>query len=707
MKQIVISIILIFAFSGFATDYSNSSIDNVKIQIKAGRDASSNSVLIKGQITSLPDKDSITSLDHITISYAGHEWHLPVRNYDNAQKSEKKNLCAFFRNKSNSIFCKNESFNLNLNTKNGKLRLKVSKLEFSDPLNQTDSFSIDLGENVFTGTVSSNPMPLSLLMGISDSLKVDNIRYGSSPIKAAYKRIYIHGRYSSDEKIDLNDTDLTVTLGSFEDTITFDNETKAGSDKYIYKRDLKSELTICAITAWNPVGIYITNARIDTDKCKFQIIADAFIGNGNSNLPFSIITDNNKYDFGNTFGLQTDGFNETVATKYRLSLADNSRVSFVNSEDYTDAMLANNYIESISDYQEFTADGELIISDIAHNILGFTIGPDAYLDNIWDILSDTLGEHVNVDGNKNISSRVEYGQDEDTYYIESSSEINLTISQLQWPNTSIADIEYKNFTIDNISTEDEEFMEHSWYYMSSVENIITADLGENSQPINIISIEDELDCFEDQKKQVYDVPLNNGSHSLVLIFPKDGTELIEIEDKLINMPDWLNQLERKEVSLAIPQINNTDKSFYIPGLTETMTSYINTNKATDRNFIEYNNTSGSNVIEASFDLSIDGISMGYSAYSDCTLKAIVDHRYYNDHYYGVTIINIPTKPITGHHVPILSSTYTFDVDMSYYWPFIYAIIDNQNGIILAIGRNHTLTKTQQISLSDQRIADGY
>ena len=691
-----------------ASSIQEKTIDDVYYKVKDSSKENKDSVLIKGNFDLECGK--LLHSDYVSIFFCGYEWIMPLNDFRTSKPTDNgTGKTITVKSSSSKMIAKYDNCEARFNFTDGSFQIKATGLELdgkTDEDYKTEIYFSDQAIASMTGITGD--VPLSLLKGNADYLDLKSVKYRKSPYKTAAKRAIITGIFTSKNIAEASDTNsIGIKLGSLSDTVWMQNfDQKGNSGKYTYQTNLAYNLTALDLVGNKPFELYISKADIDFDKGQFKITADLFLGD---NSPDTIAALNSE-DLS-VFTLSMEDYQQSVMLQEKEQPFLRSDVTTVNATSLAKIMFEESNARTIDKVNE-EAGSEFIYSSLLTDAMNSIIGENDKLDNLWVSFDKILGELVSFYAYQTFSGDVTYGYEEDTYFVSTRAKSSLAISELAWDSYVESETEETELSVEEVTPQDDIFDEVNETYLHSAQSLIEADTEFLSAAIDKLTFDGEYNYLEDQEKILCEIPLNNGDHSLVLIFPQDGTDLETITENIAQLSDWLGQAQLEQVSVTIPKL--TIDSGYFDADLKNLTVGIDL-KGIDSSKVEYGESESETNFSVLFDVSQTGVSGDLNISSYYSTTATVEHKHYNETYGSINLsIHGGDYGDYGDYEDYLVSVsidladdadYLFNVTLSYEYPFIYILKDNVNDLALISGRYNGFDTSKTYSLTGKEIKD--
>ena len=673
---------------------TTSTISNLSYKVKDSRRANRDSVVITGELEEI---SNLLYSESVTINFFGNQWILPLE--DLRKKSENIHSKSISVSH-NRLAIKQGNCTARFNLKNGSFNIKATGLEL-DNTSEEDFYTEILFDekSVISETGITGDVPVSLLRGKVDYLQLDKIRYSKSPYKAAAKRATISGVFTAKDILEISDTSfLKLSLGELSDSIGVNSNNfaqRGNSANFTYDATLEKDLTAYDLIAEHAFDLFISKAYLNFDSGKFKIVADIFYGKNNQE---TIYAANDNQDL--QINLSMKNFDQSVAIASKYSPFNKSKLAIESAEAMADIMLQDNFEDAVNGYFIQNTDN-FVYSHWPVAALNSTIGNDDGLYWLWKNIDDKL-INMSFHTYKSFTFNTSTLYSADKYTVFADAWSMLTINNLEWditPEIKNKELEFNITEYELIEKQDSQLEKR----LISEQKIsqIKQEFGESLVfPVNMVEFDGIFNTLEDDEKQIYELPLNNGNQSLVIIFPKGNSNLDQIEEKLIQFPEWLSQASPQHNIINIPEFNIENIMDDEFGLHTTYQTYIETHKK-DSIDIDYSEIGGLTYYETAISLSSEGLSSTITALSESELSALVQRNYYTTHYAsnsyfsGIEVSSWPNNNEGG--VPVEWIIYHGIIYNTQY-PFIYIMIDNNNSSVLLTGRYQTLEKVYSVPI---------
>ncbi len=676
-------------------------INNIYYKVKDSSKQNNDSVLIKGKFDLECSK--LLHSEYVSIYFCGYEWVMPLNDYRTAKSiDDDTGRIIQVKSSSSKMIAKDNNCEARFNFIDGTFQIKAKGLHLDNKTDDDYKTEIYFSDQAIASTAGiTGDVPLSLLKGNADYLDLKSVKYRKSPYKTAVKRAVISGTFTSKNISGVNDTNsIGISLGSLSDTVWMNNFVQKGNtSKYTYNTNLAYNLTSLNLVGNKPFELIISEAEIDFDKCRFKITADLFLGDNNSETIFAVNSDDLL-----SFTLNMEDYEQSASLQEKENPFLKTEISIEDTTPLTEIMLDDSSISTLAKANE-EAGSEFVFSSLLTDAMNSIIGQNDKLDNLWDSIDEKLGELVSFYAYQTFSGDVTYGDEQDTYYVSTRAKSSLAISELTWDQTVENLTEEVELSVKEITPQDEIFNEVSSYYLSSAANLIEADTEFLLDSIEKLSFNGQYNYLEDNDKILCEIPLNEGSHSLLLIFPQNSSTLDTIAENITQLPDWLDQAQPEQVAFDIPALainsgySDDDLKKLIVGVDL---------QGIDNSSVEYGDSESNTTFSVSFNIKNTGISGDLNISSYYSTTATVEHKFYKE-YYGLYSYyeNIPSQESLEEVNDDLDddTEYLFDVTLSQEYPFIYILKDNTNDIVLLSGRHNGFDTTKTYTLTGKEIKD--
>ncbi len=676
-------------------------IDGIECKVKSSRKPGRDSVAVTGKIDFNDiDNKALYLSETMSLGLGTISWELPLSEFTTSIGRYKVDR----QNDTQSVLkYRDKNLTLAIELETGIIKLSAKNLDLCGLL--PDEYILKLGfdGNELEGRASiDGQLPINLLKGYHNSLRLKKVLYSASPYRDGYKRVRCIGEISSRFMGANLSKGFYARVGSFTTSIS-QMDRVSDSNKYYYSKNMLQQLVVWDICGDIPFGMEVARADIDLDRARFDIIFDVFVGEKDQDC---VVFSDEDITLDGTFTLAFDSFYQEVAFQDSRSNFDADNVVRLGTDLWVESILNTSFDNMLAEYftnSDNKSDNSpfacsYLTDDIVNSIIDFKW---PYMG--WAAYDSLLGNAVSLSLSKKTDCEFTSERNFDTYKIDHKVSGRVSLQNLYWDvpaENVLVPCEYEFLKAYELIEDREDLYDEDGFVYDEL--ITTSRILFNSwidrEPVfhdlNMVSIDAELAYYSDDEFMLVDIPMNNGKYSCLLLLGQNDTDINELESHIQDIPTLLPELTSGQLAITFPvvDINGSVSAPELKSLEYSDSEYFS-------NTIKYT-SKGSYY---SFDINGDGISGYNKASTSLFCKTKVDRVIYNDYISnddggasgsafcsaGVTVISLPFNNPEPDRV--------FELHYVYKHPMVFLILNNNTGDIIFSGRFTQTTFSTEIT----------